>query len=273
MKIEGNISKMNVALSSENDRGLRLANYSLAVGRSVIIMNDQIGNRIGFSYLGEINCIYCGRKTKTSFAQGYCYPCFTSLPQTDACVVRPELCEAHTGISRDMNWSEKNCLQEHFVYLAISSGLKVGVTKSANIPSRWIDQGAGRAIRLAKTPNRHMAGVIEVELKKHFQDKTNWRAMLMREDTKGIDLPEAKLEATNLLPAELKDFVSLDNEEVEIEYPVLSYPGKVKSINLEKSPVFEGRLTGIKGQYLIFEGGDVINIRKYSGYLMQFEIE
>ncbi len=234
-------------------------------------MNEQIGNVIKFSYLGEINCIHCGRKTKTSFAQGYCYPCFTSLPQTDLCIVRPELCQAHIGISRDMEWAEKNCLQEHYVYLAVSSGLKVGVTRSNNIPARWIDQGAGRAIKLAKTPNRYLAGIMEVELKKYFNDKTNWRGMLQQEEPGIIDLQEAKQNAIRVMPDEMKDFVSIDNQETKIHYPVEKYPVKVKSINLEKNPDFSEKLTGIKGQYLIFEGGYVINIRKYAGYLMEFE--
>lgn len=273
MKFEGNINKMQVRLGNEDLSGVRTASYSLPLGAAVIFMDEQAGRKIGFEYKGRINCIHCGRETKTSFAQGYCYPCFTSLPQTDACIVRPELCQAHLGISRDMGWSEKNCLQDHYVYLAVSSGLKVGVTRSANIPTRWIDQGAERAIRLASTPNRNTAGLIEVELKKHFNDKTNWREMLKGGAPAAIDLLEEKKKAAGLLPDGMEDFISLDDEIIEINYPVLEYPQKVKSINLEKTPSYEGILMGIKGQYLIFEGGDVINIRKYAGYLMQFEID
>lgn len=247
--------------------------YTLPIGSEFQNMNEQIGKTIGLSFLGEIHCIYCGRKTKTSFAQGYCYPCFTSLPQTDACIIRPELCEAHKGISRDMEWSEKNCLQDHFVYLAISSGLKVGVTKSSNLPTRWIDQGAWKAIRLAKTPNRYLAGIIEVELKKIFQDRTNWREMLKNEIDKSIDLQMAKNQAIEFLPDLMKNYVTMDNEEIEINYPVQVYPEKVKSINLDKNPDFRGSLVGIKGQYLIFEGGHVINIRKYAGYLIRLGME
>ena len=272
MELIGNIRKMKTYLDRTIPDGRENVQYALPIGGELYNMNNQIGKDIGLSFQGEIHCINCGQKTKTSFAQGYCYPCFISLPQTDACIIRPELCEAHKGISRDMEWSEDNCLQDHFVYLAISSGLKVGVTKGSNLPTRWIDQGAWKAIRLAKTPNRYLAGVIEVELKKNFQDRTNWREMLKNEIDRDIDLQEAKKQAIEFLPDSMKDYITMDNEEVKINYPVQVYPEKVKSINLEKNPDFSGRLVGIKGQYLIFEGGHVINIRKYAGYLIRLGI-
>ena len=36
--------------------------------------------------------------------------------------------------------------------------------------------------------------------------------------------------------------------------------------------VIEGRLWGIKGQYLIFDDGSVLNIRKHNGYNITLEI-
>jgi len=273
MDLIGNLRKMNVFLDRGIGNGKENLVYTLPIGNELQSMNEQIGKTVGLSFLGEINCIYCGQETKTSFAQGYCYPCFISLPQTDDCIIRPELCLAHRGISRDLEWAEKNCLQDHFVYLAISSGLKVGVTRSVNLPARWIDQGAWKAIRLVKTPNRYIAGTIEVELKKHFIDKTNWREMLKNEIDRDVDLQLAKKQAIEFLPDNMKDFVTIDNEEVEINYPVQIYPEKVKSINLDKNPDFRGKLVGIKGQYLIFEGGYVINIRKYAGYLIGLGLE
>lgn len=273
MELTGTIRKMKTILDREIVGDRENVQYTLPIGDEFQNMNKQIGKNVGLSYQGEIHCIYCGQKTKTSFAQGYCYPCFTSLPQTDACIIRPELCEAHNGISRDMEWSEDNCLQDHFVYLAISSGLKVGVTKSSNLPTRWIDQGAWKAIRLAKTPNRYLAGTIEVELKRNFQDRTNWREMLKNEIDRDVDLHIAKKQAVEFLPDQMKDYITMDNEVVEISYPVLVYPEKVNSINLDKKPDFRGKLVGIKGQYLIFEGGYVINIRKYAGYLIRLKVE
>ena len=172
-----------------------------------------------------------------------------------------------------MDWSEKHCLQDHFVYLAVSSGLKVGVTRSSQIPTRWIDQGAWRAIKLAKTPNRYIAGNIEVELKKHMQDKTNWRNMLTDKFDRDIDLIITKDKTAGLMPPEMQDYITLDDEIYEFEYPVLYFPGKVNSINLDKISRFSGKLIGIKGQYLIFEDGYVINIRKYGGYKLSLFVD
>ena len=152
--------------------------YILSLGDDKIIMNDLIGKIISFKWTGKIICISCGNNINKSFAQGFCYPCFLKVPQTSECILRPELCQAHEGITRDMDWARQHCLQDHFVYLAISSGLKVGVTRSEQIPTRWIDQGAWKAIRLSKTPNRYIAGLIEVALKAHVSDRTQWQRML-----------------------------------------------------------------------------------------------
>ena len=268
----GVLKKMITYLSPGKKGSVKLANYKLPVGESLIEMNSLTRKIIRLRYEGEIHCLNCGQLTKKSFAQGYCYPCFIKIPETDVCVLRPELCEAHIGVSRDIKWSEAHCLQDHFVYLAVSSGLKVGVTRSSQIPTRWIDQGAWKAIKLAKTPNRHLAGIIEVELKKHMNDKTNWRHMLTGQIDRSVDLLHAKYEAASHLPGEMQDYVTVDDEQTEIDYPVISYPEKVKSINLDKDHEFEGVLAGIKGQYLMFEGGFVINIRKYGGYLLSVEV-
>ena len=152
--------------------------YELPMGKDMIPMNELIGRYILFKWEGEINCISCGRNTNKSFAQGFCYPCFINAPETSECILRPQLCQAHEGIARDMDWAEQHCLQSHFVYLAISSNAKVGVTRSIQIPTRWIDQGAWQAIKLAKTPNRYIAGLIEVALKEHISDRTQWQRML-----------------------------------------------------------------------------------------------
>ena len=54
-------------------------------------------------------------------------------------------------------------------------------------------------------------------------------------------------------------------EVLEIRYPIEAYPAKITSFNLDKQPLAEGTLLGIKGQYLMFDTG-VINIRKYTAY-------
>jgi hypothetical protein len=268
MHIRGNLRKMESVYDKDNSS--LPVKYSLPVGPDLIYLNELIGTTIRLEYLNKINCIHCGRETRQSFAQGYCYPCFISLPQTDACILRPEQCQAHLGISRDMEWSERNCLRDHFVYLALSPGLKVGVTRESQVPVRWIDQGAREAIKLAVTPNRYTAGTIEVELKKHMSDKTNWRHMLTGLRTSDVDLVTEKKRVSLLLNEEMQQYIIEDDEIYTFEYPVEEYPSKIKTLNFDKDSMVEGVLKGIKGQYLILENGYVLNIRKFGGYLVDF---
>ena len=243
--------------------------YFLPLGDSEILMNDLIGKNIQLTFTGQINCISCGKRTKTSFGQGFCYSCLQTAPEASETVMRPELSKAHLGIARDMDWAREHDLIDHFVYLAISGELKVGVTRHHQVPTRWIDQGANSAIILACTPNRHISGVIEVYLKNFFSDKTNWRSMLQNKINSEIDLQAEKLKASELLPAELKLYIYPENKIWEIHYPVVEFPDKVSSVSFDKEPVISGILTGIKGQYLIFSDGRVLNIRKHNGYWLE----
>jgi len=185
--------------------------------------------------------------------------------------VRPELSKSHFGIARDLEWAEKHDLIDHFVYLAVSADVKVGVTRNHQIPTRWIDQGASFAIKLACTPNRHIAGIIEVFLKKFYTDKTDWREMLKNEVATNIDLLAEKEKALGFLPAELRKYTEPDNQITRIDYPVLEYPQKLNSLSFDKQPLISGTLNGIKGQYLIFNDGDVLNIRKHNGYWLEIK--
>ena len=265
MRYNGTLLKMETKLAKPVE-------YELPIGDELVYMNNLIGKYIVFKWEKEIYCVACGRKTSKSFAQGFCYPCFLSAPETSECILRPELCQAHEGIARDMDWAENHCLQDHFVYLAISSGVKVGVTRSAQIPTRWIDQGAWQAIRLAQTPNRYTAGLIEVVLKQHISDRTQWQRMLKNQLIEGVDLKEKKKEMIAHLAPELQNYESEDNEITEITYPVTEYPEKVKSLSFDKLEEITGRLWGIKGQYLIFDDGTVLNMRKHTGYLVELEV-
>jgi hypothetical protein len=271
MKHQGIVLKMESHYRIKNGGSDDTVEYTLPVGRASVSLNPLIGSRLEFCYLNEMYCIHCGARIRKSYAQGYCYPCFSSLPETDTCILRPELCRAHEGISRDMEWAKQHCLTDHYVYLALTSGLKVGVTRKGQIPTRWIDQGAVKALVLARTPNRYLAGSIEVALKQFFADKTNWRTMLTNQVDRTIDLPAAKGHAGRLLPEKLKVYVTHDAEVILINYPVKDYPHKVKSINFDRCQSFGGTLTGIKGQYLIFADGCVLNIRRHNGYLMSLE--
>ncbi len=265
MRYNGTLLKMETKLVNPIE-------YELPIGDELIYMNPLIGKYIAFKWLKEIYCVACGRKTNKSFAQGFCYPCFLNAPETSECIFRPELCRAQDGIARDMEWAENHCLQDHIVYLAISSGIKVGVTRSGQIPTRWIDQGAWQAIKLAKTPNRYTAGLIEVALKEHISDRTNWQRMLKNQLIEGVDLTIAKKDMIAHLPSDLQNYISEEDNITEINYPVNEYPEKVKSLSFDKLEEIAGRLWGVKGQYLIFDDGTVLNMRKHTGYMVELEV-
>lgn len=259
----GNLRKMSVQLGDQIAYSLNLSD--------TLSMNDLLGQEILLQWHGTINCSKCGKLTKSSFGEGFCYTCFTTAPESAECIIRPELCRAHLGEGRDPEWEERNHNQPHIVYLAASSAVKVGITRETQVPTRWIDQGASSAIRLAETANRYEAGRIEVALKEFFTDKTNWQKMLRNEVDESIDLVERKWELEEHLPADIIDYFSENDEIIELNYPVLSYPAKVKSLSFDKIPVIRGKLMGIKGQYLIFESGEVVNIRKHTGYYVEIK--
>lgn len=236
-----------------------------------INLNDFLGKFIQLKWTGVIVCRKCARTTKKSFGEGFCYPCFISAPEASPCILRPELCEAHLGKGRDLEYEEKNHNQPHFVYLAATDIVKVGVTRSTQIPTRWIDQGANRAIILAETPNRYQAGVIEVALKSVFADKTNWQNMLRNINDESIDLVEEKWKTEDILPSDLLEFMSEYDGISEFHYPALSFPKTINSLSFEKTPIISGELTGIKGQYLIFDNQNVINIRRQTGYEIEWD--
>ncbi len=258
---QGNLSKMSTQIGDQ-------INYYLNLSEKVH-MNELIGKSIRLKWNGQINCCSCGKITKKSFGQGFCYTCFISAPESAECILRPELCRAHLGEGRDPEWEEKHHNQPHIVYLAASSAVKVGITRVQQIPTRWIDQGASSAIRLAEVPNRYEAGRIEMALKEFFTDKTHWQKMLKNEIDESIDLVEEKWSLEDQLPSDILDFFSENDEIIDLNYPVTEYPEKVKSRSFEKTPTIEGVLKGIKGQYLIFEGGEVLNIRTHTSYFIE----
>ena len=248
--------------------------YRLPVGDTELALNPLIGQQIQLRYSGQIFCVHCQKKTSKSFNQGYCYPCFIKLAQCDMCIMKPETCHYAAGTCREPSWGEEFCFQPHIVYLANSSGIKVGITRQTQIPTRWIDQGAVQAMPVFKVASRHVSGLVEVALAKHVSDKTSWQQML-KNNIQTLDLALLRDELLAKCVAELSaisdqfgaDAVHFlaDAEAVAIQYPVLQYPAKVKSFNLDKDPEVSGVLQGIKGQYLLLDTG-VINIRKFSGY-------
>ena len=258
MKFKGQISKMISDIGNP-------IQYSLPIGKEKLMLNKYIGELIKIDFNDEIRCINCNNKIKKTYMQGYCYPCFVTLPQTEDCIFKPHLCRAHLGKARDMDWAEKNCLAPTYVYLSLTSNLKVGVTRYSHIPSRWIDQGAHFAIKFAKTPNRYLAGLIELEISKYISDRTQWRKMILGQYEK-LDLLQKKDDLQYHLSDELKKYLLKDEKLIELKYPVIQNLDKIKSFNIEKFKSIDKKLIGIKGQYLMFEDNHVLNVRKYTGY-------
>ena len=261
---------MKLVLTKMNNEYSDVVQYTLENSTSKITINDYLGKPVQLSWTGAIFCRKCTKKTKKSFGEGFCYTCFVSAPEASPCILHPELCEAHLGKGRNLEYEEKNHNQPHFVYLAATDIVKVGVTRCTQVPTRWIDQGANQAIILTETQNRYQAGLIEVALKSVFADKTNWQNMLRNRRDESIDLVEEKWSIEEILPSDLLDFMTESEEITEFNYPVLSYPEKVSSLTFDKTTNISGILTGIRGQYLIFDDGNVINIRRHTGYEIEW---
>lgn len=273
VQLQGQLEKMAISATTDG-----AAHYELVLGKTRTGLNALLGQTVQLDYQGAIHCSACGRRTKTSFAQGYCYPCFTSLAQCDSCMMSPEKCHFHLGTCREPDWAEQVCFNEHIVYLANSSGLKVGITRATQMPTRWLDQGAVQALPIARVATRRLSGLLEDLFRREVADKTNWRALL-----KG-DAPLLNLaaERDRLFGQFSGELLALQREHgpaaiqlleattgQHFHYPVLQYPAKIVSLNLEKTPQVRGRLLGLKGQYLLLDSG-VINLRKYTSYQVAF---
>jgi len=254
---EGTLKKMITEAQSP-------INYFLDMGSDFVHVNPFIGKHLTISHLGS-QCLNCSQELPL-FRQGFCKSCFFETPLAGDWVMRPELSKAHLGqADRDLEYETKMQLQPHILYLALSSHLKVGVTRKSQLPTRWIDQGAHEAMVLLEVPNRYLAGVGEVALKDHFSDKTNWRKMVQNESVP-IDWEDAFNRALDLLPKDLKPYMNPTAKELQkLEFPVQSYPSKAASLNLSKTPFYEGKLMGIRGQYLLFEDQTVFNVRSNEG--------
>lgn len=253
--------------------------YTLRVGDHELALNPLLGRTIEITFSGEIRCIHCDRKTGKSFSQGYCSPCFKRLAACDSCIMSPEKCHYHLGTCREPQWGETHCMTGHVVYLANSSGLKVGITRASQVPTRWIDQGAVAAVPMLRVATRYLAGLAEVACKQHVADRTNWRVML-RGEAPEIDLIAERSALLERIAPDLArltaehghDTIEVARDPVwSLDYPVDHWPDKVKTHNLDKQPVVTGMLQGIKGQYLMLDTG-VINIRKYTAYNVRVRV-
>lgn len=249
--------------------------YFLPLGDFSVPLAPYMGNTLHIKYQGKIFCTACGRKTSKSYNQGYCFVCFKKLAACDMCILKPETCHYHLGTCREPEWADSHCNVAHIVYLANSSGLKVGITRETQVPTRWMDQGASQALPIFRVGTRFQSGLIETTLAQHIADKTNWQA-LIKGESEPVDLPAARDDLLQRCAAEISalqerfpgQIHALQEAVQEFRYPVLQYPKKISSFNLDKEPDVAGTLLGIKGQYLLFDTG-VINIRKFTAYQVE----
>jgi hypothetical protein len=263
MNYEGVLTKMQ----TENGSPIQ---YYLVFENDFLNVNQLLNKKVSISFV-KFQCLNCSLDKKI-YRQGYCYDCFFEIPQAADWIIRPELSQAHLDKEdRDLEYEKRVQLQPHIVYLANSSNVKVGVTKKTQVPTRWIDQGAHEAIEIVEVPNRYLAGITEVALKDYIGDKTNWRTMLKNE-IKDENLIEWRDKLKKHIPAEAMSYFLENKTETNLEFPVLQYPEKPKSLNLSKSPFYEGVLKGIKGQYLIFEDNTVFNVRSNEGLVVAISI-
>jgi hypothetical protein len=270
--ITGNLNKMRVAAATP-------VAYTLWLNEQSIALNTLLGKKITLTYTGDIYCTQCSRKTNKSFQQGYCFPCYRRLLACNLCMIHPEKCAYYEGKCDPNDWAHASCGQPHVVYLANSSHLKVGITRASQVPTRWIDQGATQGLPIFNVQNRYQAGIVEVALKKHIADKTNWRAMLTSDSapqdlaTKRNEILIQAGEAISVLEKKFAGDIQPLPDAIltEITYPVLQYPNKIKAFNLDKDKVITGELQGIKGQYLLLDTG-VLNVRKFTGYNIELSI-
>jgi len=258
------LTKMKVELKDD-------VNYYLDFKNDLLHMNSLIGKKIKLKHIG-FECLNC-QSNQVIYRQGFCKNCFFEIPSTAEWIMKPELSKAHLGVEeRDLVFEKQVQLKPHILYLAFSSSIKVGVTRKTQVPYRWIDQGAIKAIQILELPNRYLAGISEVELKKFYADKTNWREML-KLNGNNIDLEKERIKALEFIPEEAKQFIK-DNSfsTLNIKYPVTRYPVKPKSLNIVKENKFQGELCGIKGQYLIFSDDTVFNIRSNEGVVLELDL-
>jgi hypothetical protein len=290
-----NLRKMSHKLGSDSLVTYYLKGYQPSNSKNLdlspenkieIELNNFVGQKLTLKFLNQINCVACGRQVNKSFNQGYCFPCMQKLAECDVCIIKPELCHYDRGTCRDASYGDEHCNITHSLYISLTSSAKIGVTRQYQELVRWVDQGAVQALRLISLKRRYHAGLLEVELAREMPDKTNWRKMLKNE-VDSIDLPELKIELLDKIFSLIKNtdlnselaYILDDHKVLEeknlalvsIKYPVLEYPKKLTSFNLDKDPLVEGTLMGIKGQYLLFDTG-VINLRKYAGYLIEVSI-
>ncbi|MFP6835751.1 MAG: DUF2797 domain-containing protein [Pseudomonadales bacterium] len=261
--IEGKLQKLSVQNGDP-------VSYTLTLGtesEAQLPLNPVLGSALEIRFLGRISCQHCGSTTPKSYGDGYCYSCFRRLARCDLCVLSPDRCHYHKGTCREPEWGESFCMQPHIVYLANSSGPKVGITRAGYEIGRWLDQGARQALPILSATTRRDAGVAEVAFAEHLPDRTDWRALVSREATP-VDLLKLRDELAAKLTVLPEGVRWLDEQALSFNYPVIQYGHRLQRLRLDEEPVISGNLIGIKGQFLLFEHG-VFNVRQHTSYYVR----
>ncbi len=117
----GGAARYRLALAAaEHDPGAKSERF--------LDMNTILNSGLEIIFNERVTCCACGADTRKSYADGFCYGCFRRLARCDLCVVEPVRCHFAQGTCREPEWGERFCMQPHLVYLANSSGAKVGIT-------------------------------------------------------------------------------------------------------------------------------------------------
>ena len=233
MLYQGVLTKMETEFSQP-------IQYFLVLENDVLNMNQLLNKTLTLSFV-KYQCLNCSSEAPI-FRQGFCKSCFFELPQAADWIMRPELSKAHLDQEeRDLDYEKRVQLQPHIVYLANSSNVKVGVTRKTQVPTRWIDQGAQEALEIVEVPNRYLAGVTEVALKKYVSDKTNWREMLKGTAT-DENLEDWRQRLETYIPEETKPYFLANQKSLKTRIPCSQIPRKTKKFEPNQNPCLFGSL-------------------------------
>ena len=239
---------------------------------SLLPLNEAIGRGVTVEFDGTVCCSHCGQEGRRSFGSGYCYECFKTLARCDLCVVSPDRCHYDQGTCREPDWGESFCMRPHSVYLANSSGIKVGITSRGREVGRWLDQGAIQGLTILEASTRRASGQAEAMIKGLLPDRTDWRKML-RDDVPELDLKAAvrdlRLSELNL-PGEVSWVDAAPVQRLHYPLPAITVVPEV--LKLESGRPLTGNLLGMKGQYLVLSSG-TLNVRRCRGYRVEIALE
>ena len=259
------------------------AHYRLAIGGETVDIESVLGCGIRLSRAGPPVCLACARTIQKRYGGGYCYDCFSQLARCDLCVVSPERCHFDAGTCREPDWGQSFCMQPHKVYMANSSGPKIGLNRRGREARRWLDQGASEALAIVHAPTRRAAGVIEAHFKRQVNDRTDWRKLITgnhyRVDLRQLaatlrgQLPAlSTLEAANVPAAEFAACTWVEQAALfKLTYPVSSYSPAERLILDADHPEICDNIRGLVGQYLLLSTG-ALNLADLRGHAVDVEI-